>query len=151
MWILRRFSKDGFSAQFLTQRFSRSFSKDFPPIFRNVEVWLVQKFQINFSIFTHFMRNFGSMSYNGKGLCEVRATANRKSGGEPISSKNHFHFFKFTKKNEMVFCGYFLKYFWDFLQPRILQNPCCTMFFIHLILLDFYPFYLIPFLFVFVV
>jgi len=27
MWILRRFSKDGFSAQFLTQRFSRGFSK----------------------------------------------------------------------------------------------------------------------------
>ena len=73
MWILRRFSKDGFSAQFLTQRFSRSFSKDFPPIFRNVEVWLVQKFQINFSIFTHFMRNFGSMSYNGKRIAEVRA------------------------------------------------------------------------------
>ena len=71
MWILRRFSKDGFSAQFLTQRFSRSFSKDFPPIFRNVEVWLVQKFQINFSIFTHFMRNFGSMSYNGLQLGEV--------------------------------------------------------------------------------
>ena len=78
MWILRRFSKDGFSAQFLTQRFSRSFSKDFPPIFRNVEVWLVQKFQINFSIFTHFMRNFGSMSYNGKSIGEVRAKWNEK-------------------------------------------------------------------------
>lgn len=45
-------------------KYSRSFSKDFPPIFRNVEVWLVQKFQINFSIFTHFMRNFGRMSHN---------------------------------------------------------------------------------------
>ena len=53
-------------------KYSRSFSKDFPPIFMNVEVWLVQKFQINFSIFTHFMRNFGSMSHNGKGLREVR-------------------------------------------------------------------------------
>ena len=51
------------------------------------------------------------LAENGKGLREVRATANRKWRGEPISSKNHFHFFKFTKKNEMVFCGYFLEYF----------------------------------------
>ena len=82
MWILRRFSKDGFSAQFLTQRFSRSFSKDFPPIFRNVEVWLVQKFQINFSIFTHFMRNFGSMSYNVLQIGDGRAFQHKSLFGE---------------------------------------------------------------------
>ena len=90
MWILRRFSKDGFSAQFLTQRFSRSFSKDFPPIFRDVEVWLVQKFQINFSIFTHFMRNFGSMSYNGKSIGEV---AENRSGK-----------FRFSRNVANAFC-----------------------------------------------
>ena len=40
---------------------------------------------------------FDAISHNGKGLCEVRATANRKSGGEPISSKNFFHFLKLRK------------------------------------------------------
>ena len=107
MWILRRFSKDGFSAQFLTQRFSRSFSKDFPPIFRNVEVWLVQKFQINFSIFTHFMRNFGSMSHNGKRLCDV--------------APKNFLFFYFYQ-NYKIFWQVLLKTF-----RAILQNRCCVM------------------------
>jgi len=56
---------------------------------------------------------FGGITDNGKGLCEVRATVNRKSGGEPISSKKLFPFFKITKKlkNGKVFCGYFLEYF----------------------------------------
>ena len=52
-----------------------------------------------------FTKFLGKMSANGKGLCEVRATVNRKSGGEPISSKNHFHFFKFTKKMKWFFAG----------------------------------------------
>lgn len=71
-------------------KYSRSFSKDFPPIFRNVEVWLVQKFQINFSIFTHFMRNFGSMSYNGKSIGEV---AENRSGK-----------FRFSRNVANAFC-----------------------------------------------
>ena len=100
MWILRRFSKDGFSAQFLTQRFSRSFSKDFPPIFRNVEVWLVQKFQINFSIFTHFMRNFGSMSYNGKSICEGRAKLYEKFNFYR-TKQIAFSDYQITKKSNM--------------------------------------------------
>ena len=45
----------------------------------------------------NFCNLAGSIAYNGKGLCEVRATANRKSGGEPISSKNFFHFLKLRK------------------------------------------------------
>ena len=52
-----------------------------------------------------FIHDFYKMADNGKGLCEVRATANRKSGGEPISSKNHFNFFKFTKKMKWFFAG----------------------------------------------
>ena len=57
-----------------------------------------------------FLLGFSTISANGKGLCEVRATATEISRGEPNASKNHFHFFKFTKKNEMVFCGYFLEF-----------------------------------------
>ena len=80
--------------------------------------------------FSIFLCDGYKISANGNGLCEVRATATEISRGEPNSSKNFFHFLKLRKKlkNGKVFCGYFLEFFWDFLQPRILQNrcACCT-------------------------
>ena len=52
------------------------------------------------------------MAANGKGLCEVRATAT-ESGEEDESLAKTFSIFKITKKlkNEKVFCGYFLQIF----------------------------------------
>ena len=52
------------------------------------------------SCIQHCARN---IAHNGLGLCEVRATANPKSGVGRNSSKNHFHFFKFTKKMKCFF------------------------------------------------
>ncbi|OJV28681.1 MAG: hypothetical protein BGO32_02385 [Bacteroidetes bacterium 37-13] len=61
----------------------------------------------------YFLAEKWGIAGNGKGLGEVRDTANRKWREEPISSKKLFPFFKITKKlkNGKVFCGYFLKYF----------------------------------------
>jgi len=49
---------------------------------------------------------------NGKGLCEVRATATGNEE-ENQSLAKLFPFFKIMKKlkNRKVFCGYFLEYF----------------------------------------
>ena len=57
------------------------------------------------------MQGFHKIAYNGKGLCEVRATATESGEEDETLAKTIFIFFKFTKKNEMVFCGYFLEYF----------------------------------------
>ena len=48
---------------------------------------------------------------NGKGLCEVRATATGSGEEDETLAKTIFIFFKFTKKNEMAFCGYCLEFF----------------------------------------
>ncbi len=46
-----------------------------------------------------------TVAANGKGLCEVRATANESGEENRTLAKTIFIFFKFTIKNEMVFCG----------------------------------------------
>jgi hypothetical protein len=50
----------------------------------------------------------GNIAHNGKGLCEVRATAIEISRGDRTLAKT-FSIFKITKKlkNGKVFCGYF--------------------------------------------
>ena len=53
-----------------------------------------------------FVGLFGvSLAANGKGLCEVRATATGSGEENETLAKTIFIFFKFTKKNEMVFAG----------------------------------------------
>jgi len=54
------------------------------------------------------MTGFHAISYNGKGLCEVRATATGISRGDRTLAKT-FPFFKITKKlkNGKVFAGIF--------------------------------------------
>jgi hypothetical protein len=53
-----------------------------------------------------------AITANGKGLCEVRATATEISRGNRTLAKTH-SIFKIAKKlkNGKVFCGYFLEYF----------------------------------------
>ena len=65
------------------------------------------------------------IAYNGKRLCEGGAKKFKIFYKHELEQKL-FPFFKITKKlkNGKVFCGYFLEFFWDFLQPRLLQIQC---------------------------
>jgi len=66
---------------------------------------------------------FGAISYNGKGLCEVRATATRSGEENETLAKTIFIFFKFIKKNEMVFLRVLLTNFLRFPSTPHLAKP----------------------------
>ena len=54
---------------------------------------------------------FGMVADNGKGLCEVRATATESGEVNQSLAKTISAFSNLQKiKNEMVFCGYFLEF-----------------------------------------
>ena len=51
------------------------------------------------------------LPHNGKGLCEVRATATESGEEDETLAKTIFVFPNLQKiKNEMFFCGYFLEF-----------------------------------------
>lgn len=66
---------------------------------------------------------FYAITHNGKGLCEVRATATGSGEENETLAKTIFIFFKFTKKNEMVFLRVLLTNFLRFPLTPHLAKP----------------------------
>jgi len=64
-----------------------------------------------------------NIAHNGKGLCEVRATATRSGEENETLAKTIFIFFKFIKKNEMVFLRVLLTNFLRFPSTPHLAKP----------------------------
>ena len=67
---------------------------------------------------------FGDIAHNGKGLCEVRATATGISRGDRTLVKNFFHFLKLRKtKKWKSFLRVFSKIFLRFPSTPHLAKP----------------------------